>query len=816
MAGITVASTLEWSNPQEQIGYDTTTGYQKAIGWTATETFDIATFKIGLSKVGSPTGTIKVEIWDDASGSPGTIITNGTSGTIDVSTLVQTTGVIADTKHDTVEFTWATPPTLTDTNVYYFVIKHSWEGSESITDYCLIARRGTTSASGWSAWRIYADDSENSFTSVFWCIIQKDGTPTFPQFEGYGGLAAETNYSVAVPYPLNVEADDILFVTVGDADDDDFDTPSGWTQVAEFTTDANFSCALYWKRAVGTESGTVTFTSTKLAGTVVGGMMWRFSNCRATGDPFDSFGSSGITLGTPISSSEITTAEANTLVLWFTCVEDNLTTSGPDPFVEAGESVTNTGSDMGFVCSMLEQATAGVVAADTAFLWGSDYWGSFTLDLVPATATTWGLAGTIAAQSTVTGDLKRDVKLAGTVAAASTVTGDLDVTRKLAGSIDATSTVTGNLGAPQQIHLLAGAIAATSTVAGDVKPRRKLAGSIFAQAAAVGTLVLTQALVGSVAAQSTVTGNLEIIQASWSLQGSIAAASTATADLKATRKLSGSVAAVSSVVGDLTQVEASWSLQGSVAATSALSGTLALDQKIAGAIEAQSTLIGDLVIVEAQHVLAGSIDATSTVTADLRVTRQLAGAIEAVSSVIGDLAMVEASWSLAGSIDATSTVSGTLTLNQKVAGAIEAKSSLVGDLVITQATQILDGTIAAQSSLAGDLKPLRELAGSISAQSSVSGDLKVGRELSGQIAALSDLTGDLLVSRELSGAIAAQSSVAGTLTLEQRLVGQIAAQSILYGQLVLDDAAWPLGGDIAAQATLVGDLKPTKKMVGQI
>lgn|SRR3972149_1871919 len=66
-----------------------------------------------MSKTGSPTGNVWLEIWSDSGGNPGSIITNGQSANVDVSTL----------SGDWKDFTFSTFPSLTNGSQYWLVMK---------------------------------------------------------------------------------------------------------------------------------------------------------------------------------------------------------------------------------------------------------------------------------------------------------------------------------------------------------------------------------------------------------------------------------------------------------------------------------------------------------------------------------------------------------------------------------------------------------------------------------------------------------------------------------------------------------------------
>ena len=198
----------------------------------------------------------------------------------------------------------------------------------------------------------------------------------YPVFESYGQIGTGTDYSVDVPYPSTVNVNDILICAVMDADDDSFDTPSGWFKTVEFTSHSNMSVAYYWKRATGSETGTETFTSTKNAGQLVAGIMARFSGCATSGGAFDSTSTYGITgPGTNVNIPSITTLGDERLVFNIVVIEDNVscTTAAPNGWVPAFYVATGVGSDAAFKGQWLQVPTPDTISGDTCTLGGNDY-----------------------------------------------------------------------------------------------------------------------------------------------------------------------------------------------------------------------------------------------------------------------------------------------------------------------------------------------------------------------------------------------------------------------------------------------------------
>ena len=119
-----------------------------------------------------------------------------------------------------------------------------------------------------------------------------------PSYISNGGIAVDSDgQSVAISYPSIIETGDILFALVNDSDDDEFDTPDGWHYIGHDGASTNSSYALYWKRAIGNESGTVTFTSALASGQLTMGCIYRFSGCKQFGRPFNWVGQKDVVSG---------------------------------------------------------------------------------------------------------------------------------------------------------------------------------------------------------------------------------------------------------------------------------------------------------------------------------------------------------------------------------------------------------------------------------------------------------------------------------------------------------------------------------------
>ena len=167
----TVASQTDKTDSTSfNIGYNNTSNYIQVSEWeSASETFSLYSVKLWLGQKDTiSSGDVWIEVWDDGSGSPGSLITNGTSAKVDATTITDTLS-----GGEEVEFTFSTPPSLTSGNKYYFVSKF---------DYTVGANRlrwwgKNSDTTGWERWYIELDNDEfNSADSALYTVVVKSGS----------------------------------------------------------------------------------------------------------------------------------------------------------------------------------------------------------------------------------------------------------------------------------------------------------------------------------------------------------------------------------------------------------------------------------------------------------------------------------------------------------------------------------------------------------------------------------------------------------------------------------------------------------------
>lgn len=142
-----------------------------------------------------------------------------------------------------------------------------------------------------------------------------------PGYIGNGGEVVKFgDQSLDIPYPSGIQFHDILVLQAyairnsGTTDATVF-TPSGWNVISEGQTGSVLHHqGTYWKRADGTETGTVNVTSAAATSAhYKGGVISIVRGCVATGTPYEALSSNFGTSTTPTGSS-VTTTGANRLV----------------------------------------------------------------------------------------------------------------------------------------------------------------------------------------------------------------------------------------------------------------------------------------------------------------------------------------------------------------------------------------------------------------------------------------------------------------------------------------------------------------------
>lgn len=189
-----------------------------------------------------------------------------------------------------------------------------------------------------------ASESASESASISESASPSPGPFGVPVYEDNGGIATGSGVaSIDVPYPATVNENDILIVTVMDADSDSFNTPAGWTKIDEYTANDNLSVAWFWKRAAGTESGNETFTSLATTGNTIAGIMSRFSNCITSGVPYEDATKGNLIQDTTIDVPTVTATDWDRLACVFAAIEDDVSMDTATGYTERYEITTAVG-----------------------------------------------------------------------------------------------------------------------------------------------------------------------------------------------------------------------------------------------------------------------------------------------------------------------------------------------------------------------------------------------------------------------------------------------------------------------------------------
>ncbi len=182
-----------------------------------------------------------------------------------------------------------------------------------------------------------------------------------PAFGSAGAAAAALASSVDVPYPAGIAANDVLVLFALTKDNVDIDVPAGFA-AGDARTQGGMRAEWFWRRATGTESGTLAVT--KASGTnLLFGRMYRFTGAATSGTPYEAAASTGAS-ASALTPADVTTLGANRRVVALTALEDDLVlgdyTGGAATVPEdVEESRTATGTDGALGLNSLARASAG-------------------------------------------------------------------------------------------------------------------------------------------------------------------------------------------------------------------------------------------------------------------------------------------------------------------------------------------------------------------------------------------------------------------------------------------------------------------------
>ena len=134
------------------------------------------------------------------------------------------------------------------------------------------------------------------------------GSP--PAFGSAGAAATALGTSIEVPYPSGIAENDVLVLLVLTRDANDVDPPAGFTAGDARQQNYTLRAEWFWKRATGSETGTLTVT--KAAGTaLLMGRMYRYVGVATSGTPYEAAAQIGFGSSALVNPVDITTLGSN-------------------------------------------------------------------------------------------------------------------------------------------------------------------------------------------------------------------------------------------------------------------------------------------------------------------------------------------------------------------------------------------------------------------------------------------------------------------------------------------------------------------------
>ncbi len=209
---------------------------------------------------------------------------------------------------------------------------------------------------------------------------------TAPAFGSAGAAAAALAATVNVPYPTGTAANDLLVLLVLTKDTVDINTPSGFSDGGA-RNQGSLRAEWFWKRATGSESGTLTVTKASGANLLFG-RMYRFTGVTTSGTPYEAAAATGGTTST-LTPVDVTTLGANRRVVALTALEDDLalgsyaggTATVPE---DVAEALTSTGTDGALGLNSLARTSAEAFDVGSQTIAFNRNHALFTFALIPA------------------------------------------------------------------------------------------------------------------------------------------------------------------------------------------------------------------------------------------------------------------------------------------------------------------------------------------------------------------------------------------------------------------------------------------------
>lgn len=201
------------------------------------------------------------------------------------------------------------------------------------------------------------------------------GSLRMPEYVSAGAANTSATGTVNVDFPASILAGDILlgsgFGSATGADQDMSTPPTDFSLVGHTTGASNRCGALYWKRATGSESGTIAFTNGGTGSVTTGGRIYAIRYALASGTPYEAHTTTAEASSTTITQLSVTSTDVLRLAIHVTSYGAATTATA-----FSGESngdftepvAESTSGSMGFQIQTAAMAAATTISGGTATL----------------------------------------------------------------------------------------------------------------------------------------------------------------------------------------------------------------------------------------------------------------------------------------------------------------------------------------------------------------------------------------------------------------------------------------------------------------
>lgn len=203
------------------------------------------------------------------------------------------------------------------------------------------------------------------------------------QYHGNG------TFSLSVNYPSGIKPNDILIIhslLQAQSGVETLTVPPGWSLLYEYLDSAYLHNAI-WKRATGSESGSVSVTS-NTPGTGVDvrqQIMTAWGGCVTTGTPFTTPQHVSATSGTTVTAGSVTTTAANQIVINFCGVREQLGTwTPPSGYTEVYDLPYAAGNQLSMTANYKLYASAGATGTQDTIVSIGDRHSAISFALIAA------------------------------------------------------------------------------------------------------------------------------------------------------------------------------------------------------------------------------------------------------------------------------------------------------------------------------------------------------------------------------------------------------------------------------------------------